>query len=176
MKKVDITPYQKQPPRSSIALTPRALGVLVVRAVAARPDIRVWWLRGPLGSGKTTAARAIAHRLGVRGVVASPTYTIRRAYPLTRQLWRRLVHIDAYRLRRPEEYEGIGVHEDLADEKTLTLVEWPEKFRGLRWPVVGVIAFEILPAGRRVTLRLPTAAALSALSRHRRPAVRRKSK
>lgn len=175
-KKVDTTSYQKQGPSSSLVRTPQALGAFVVRAILAHPEHHVWWLRGPLGSGKTTSTRAVARRLGVRGVVSSPTYTLRRAYAIRHPVWRQLVHVDAYRVSRPNEYRGIGIDEDVADEKTLTLVEWPEHLTDLDWPAVGIFDISIVPGGRCITLRLPKAVAPRASSRRQQPSARRSKK
>jgi len=56
-------------------------------------------LTGPLGSGKTTLARAIVAALGHTGEVPSPTFTILETYALDPPL----VHADFYRLASPRE-------------------------------------------------------------------------
>ena len=40
--------------------------------------------------------------------------------------WKRLVHIDAYRLEKYEELEVLGWEQLVADPNNLILVEWPE--------------------------------------------------
>ena len=175
-KKVDTTPYQKTPLASSVITTPRLLGLAVIQVISSRPDVHVWWLRGPLGSGKTTSARAVARWIGISGVITSPTYTLRHVYRATKGSWYQLAHIDAYRIARPEEYEALGIREDIADEKTLLLVEWPERLAGLDWPAVGIIDIAIVPGGRRLTLRLPKVVAPSASLHPQRPSARRKTR
>lgn len=80
-------------------------------------------LSGELGAGKTTLARALIHRLGHRGPVVSPTYTLVEPYDLPTG---QLLHIDLYRLADPEELEYLGLRE--WDRQTqCMLVEWPEQ-------------------------------------------------
>ncbi|HEY8087870.1 MAG TPA: tRNA (adenosine(37)-N6)-threonylcarbamoyltransferase complex ATPase subunit type 1 TsaE [Polyangiaceae bacterium] len=80
-------------------------------------------LQGNLGTGKTFLARAVARALGVRGVVASPTFAIVQEYETPRGL---LVHADLYRLRGErlgEEVARLGLRE-LRREGAILLVEW----------------------------------------------------
>ena len=56
-------------------------------------------LTGDLGAGKTTLTQGIGTGLGVRGAVASPTFTIARVHPpLPESVGPWLVHVDAYRI------------------------------------------------------------------------------
>jgi tRNA threonylcarbamoyladenosine biosynthesis protein TsaE len=42
---------------------------------------------------------------------------------------KRLVHIDAYRLERPEELEALDWEVLVADRNNLIMVEWPENIK-----------------------------------------------
>lgn len=84
-------------------------------------------LSGPLGSGKTTFARAfISARLDA-GEVPSPTFTLVEVYQsLTGPaVW----HFDLYRLEKPEDAYELGIEEAFAEG--VSLIEWPERLGGL---------------------------------------------
>lgn len=94
-------------------------------------EARVIALQGDLGSGKTTFVQAMAHTLGVKEHVTSPTFIIQKIYELENQQFQRLVHIDAYRLEGAQELEKLGWHELVKDPKNLIVIEWPEHVAGL---------------------------------------------
>ena len=109
-------------------------------------------LRGDLGAGKSTLARAVAHGAGVAGDVPSPTFNLVFAYDTPRGT--RVQHLDLYRLERPEEVWELGWSE-LGAASELVMIEWPERAEALlpepRWEV----KIEDLgdPASRRVAAR-----------------------
>ena len=82
----------------------------------------VIYLRGDLGVGKTTFARAFVHGLGYRGRVKSPTYSLLEHYTAGDC---QVLHLDLYRIVESGELEFLGIP-DLMDAKTFLLVEWPE--------------------------------------------------
>ncbi len=110
-----------------------AVSRLAERLINQADVPHVWLLRGPLGAGKTTLTRAAARRLGVRARVNSPTFTLVQHYPLKRKNWRRLVHIDAYRVRHDRERAALEIHELVADPSALLLIEWPERLGRVAW-------------------------------------------
>jgi len=85
-------------------------------------------LSGPLGSGKTSFARAFVRALG-RGdeEVPSPTFTLVETYafPGRPTVW----HFDLYRLERAEEVYELGIEEAFGDG--VVLIEWPERIAKL---------------------------------------------
>lgn len=101
-------------------------------------------LSGPLGSGKTTLARAIIAALGHPGEVPSPTFTIVETYDLEPPL----VHADFYRLEHPREAEELGL--DDYREGAALIAEWPERAGGFAHePACLAIALEIAGNGRK---------------------------
>ena len=81
-------------------------------------------LRGDLGAGKTTLARAlIAALLGDRAVeVPSPTFSLSQVYATPRLA---IAHYDFYRLNTADEAAELGFEE--ATATGAAIVEWPER-------------------------------------------------
>ena len=95
-----------------------ALGQALART---RPAVAGVHLRGDLGAGKSTLARALLRALGVAGAIRSPTYTLVERYPVEGgEAW----HLDLYRIGDAGELEFLGLDEGAA---VLWLVEWPER-------------------------------------------------
>lgn len=74
-------------------------------------------LTGPLGAGKTTLTQGIARGLGVSGRVTSPTFVIAHQHEGRTC---RLVHVDAYRLSGPAEFDDL----DLDLRGAVLVAEW----------------------------------------------------
>jgi tRNA threonylcarbamoyladenosine biosynthesis protein TsaE len=110
------------------ALMFRAVDEVALAAVAARLAgcVRaggVVYLRGELGAGKTTFARALLGALGVGARIKSPTYSLVESYSAGDLA---IHHLDLYRIADPGELEWLGLA-DLTVGPYLLLVEWPER-------------------------------------------------
>lgn len=96
-------------------------------------------LQGELGSGKTTFAQAFGKILGIEEVMPSPTFVIMKSYDIdpstsSGQAWhgfKKLIHIDAYRLEKKEELLHLGWDELIKDRENIILIEWPERVEDL---------------------------------------------
>ena len=84
-------------------------------------------LYGDLGAGKTTFTQSVAKALGVVENIVSPTFVIMKFYELSGQKWKKLIHIDAYRLEKSSELTNLGWQEIINNQENLVLIEWPEK-------------------------------------------------
>lgn len=102
-------------------------------ARAVTPPL-VIFLRGDLGAGKTTFARAYIHALGFPGYVKSPSYGLLEAYRAGGQT---VLHLDLYRIENPEELEYLALR-DLFDASAVLLVEWPDR-GGDRLPAADLV-------------------------------------
>ena len=85
-------------------------------------------LRGDLGAGKTTLARALIRGLlgDANAEVPSPTFSLAQIYDTPRLT---VMHADLYRLTSEAETHEIGLSE--AQRTGAVIVEWPERAPGL---------------------------------------------
>lgn len=96
---------------------------LARRLAPSIADGGVLYLRGELGAGKTTFARALLRELGVGERVKSPTYSLLERYSLDGH---DAFHLDLYRIADAGELEWLGLDE-LEAAHAIVLVEWPER-------------------------------------------------
>ncbi len=99
-------------------------------ASALVPGLRpgsVIGLSGPLGVGKTTFVQALVRALGGKDVVKSPTFALMRWYHVSYPEIKRVIHVDAYRLEKPEDVLALNLAEELSDDESILVVEWPER-------------------------------------------------
>ena len=138
--------------------------VSISNEYAGRDEALVVGLSGHLGAGKTAFTKCVAEILGVPEVVTSPTFVIMKSYEINDQLprinnqastfpWKRLVHIDAYRLDRREELEVLEWEKLVEDKNNLILVEWPENV-SLMKELNTKIDFKIEGEVREITIGL----------------------
>ncbi len=125
------------------------LGAALAHAFCARSTGAVVYLRGELGSGKTTCARSLLHALGVTATVRSPTYTLVDTYSAPELS---LVHVDLYRLQSSAEVEELGLR-DLTGPNSLMLIEWPERGGAAVPPADVVLQLRYAGESRAASLR-----------------------
>lgn len=127
-----------------------ALGAALARALA--PGLAIY-LHGDLGAGKTALTRALLHAAGHVGTVKSPTYTLSEPYRvMVGGQMVDVIHFDLYRMASPEEFLDAGFREDF-NERTICIVEWPEKGEPVLPPPDINITLNVAGAGREVELQ-----------------------
>ena len=96
------------------------------KVVSDLHDGDILTLSGPLGAGKTTFVQALASALGASRIPKSPTFSMLRSYPITKNGLRRLLHVDAYRIENEADIIPLDLDEELEIPGTMLVVEWPE--------------------------------------------------
>lgn len=101
----------------------------------------VFFLKGSLGSGKTTFARYfikfLSKKIKKNQNVVSPTYNLIQNYNCDGK--KLVCHIDLYRLKNIKEIENLGFFEEIEDK--IALIEWPEKIEKLIKNRIEIIFF-----------------------------------
>lgn len=124
----------------------------LVTSLAPKPDQATFvTLSGELGAGKTAFAQAAALALGVTDSVTSPTFVLAKSYDLPEEgAFKRLVHIDAYRLASGKELAALDFTHTMEDPGTLILLEWPEMVADALPDADIAIKLEMLPDETRI--------------------------
>lgn len=114
-------------------------------------------LYGDLGSGKTTFTQYLAKELGIKDYVTSPTFVIEKRYDVGADLaskFRTLIHIDCYRLSKPDELLNLDWREIIEDQYNLVVVEWPERIKELLPANSIKVEFEFISENeRRISMK-----------------------
>src|ERR1700722_7948366 len=136
--------------RMTVALPDLAANATLGAAIAARlaPGDAVL-LKGDLGSGQTTLARAILAALRENENAPRPTFPLVQAYDPQRLP---VSHYGLYRLKRESELEELGLDEAL--DQGAALIEWPERAES-RLPADALTAALDADRERRAVLEGP---------------------
>lgn len=106
----------------------------IVDTLADVPSSRakVIFLEGDLGAGKTTFAKELAEVLGItKDDVHSPTFILKKEYTTAHPVFKKLIHVDAYRFDEPKEARVLNLDRDIKEDGALIVVEWPSKLGGV---------------------------------------------
>jgi tRNA threonylcarbamoyladenosine biosynthesis protein TsaE len=106
------------------------------------------YFQGEIGAGKTFFIRALLQSLGIKGRIKSPTFSFVESYEVNKLS---ICHVDLYRLNHEEELVYIGF-EELFEEASLRLIEWPEKSKSLPKPDL-MINLSLFDQGHRAVIQ-----------------------
>jgi tRNA threonylcarbamoyladenosine biosynthesis protein TsaE len=123
-----------------------ALATRLATAMPAQTAGLTLLLRGDLGAGKSTFARALIRALGHSGAVPSPTYTLVEPYDLPGGM---VYHVDLYRVSSEDELRYLGWTE--LDEG-FRIVEWPDRAPGIAARADISVELDYDEPGRRATI------------------------
>lgn len=127
-----------------------SLAVKVLELVAQKNTgkAKVIFLEGDLGAGKTTFIKALAEVMGIsKEEVHSPTFILKKEYTARHPIFRKLIHIDAYRFLEPKEAKVLRLEEDIQNPFALIVIEWPSKM--LKKTPDIVLSFAVIDDAKR---------------------------
>lgn len=94
----------------------------------------LFFLRGEMGSGKTTVVQEICKRIGTNDEATSPTFALLQKYNLTdtssarsKANFETVAHMDLHRLKTLTDSDLGWIEEELINTSNVVFVEWPEK-------------------------------------------------
>ena len=126
----------------------------IIASLAPHSRATVIALSGDLGAGKTQFAKGVANTLGIERTVTSPTFLIMRSYETRRGAWKRLFHLDCYRVDDPAELRALGWDEIITNPDNIIVVEWAERISAILpeetvWVDMNIVS----PSKRTISVR-----------------------
>jgi tRNA threonylcarbamoyladenosine biosynthesis protein TsaE len=91
----------------------------------------IFELIGNLGSGKTTFVKGFIKEFGFRGNIKSPTFIIMRRTKVKNNFFDNVFHIDAYRLKKIDDFLALNFKEIISNPKNIVLIEWPQNIKNI---------------------------------------------
>lgn len=96
-----------------------------LKSIKKEDKATVVYLQGDLGSGKTTFTKNLTKHLGLNLDITSPTFVILKSYDFPIENFKKLIHIDAYRLDSYKDLQKIKIDDYLNNKENLIFIEWP---------------------------------------------------
>lgn len=100
-------------------------------------ECSLFFLKGEMGTGKTTLVKEIGKKIGVAQEVTSPTFNLSHKYDLKdsssakkSQNYEGVTHLDLHKLKSTKimkESDKMWIEEELIDTSRIIFVEWPDK-------------------------------------------------
>jgi len=108
-------------------------------------------LVGELGAGKTVFTKGVAAGLGAKKNITSPTFVLMKVYEVKsrKSKIKSLCHIDAYRIKSPQDITAIGAEEYFNRPDTVTVIEWADGIKKILPERTRYIKLETVKAKER---------------------------
>jgi tRNA threonylcarbamoyladenosine biosynthesis protein TsaE len=88
-------------------------------------------LEGELGGGKTTFVQGLAKGLGIREKILSPTFVLMRSFRVRNDSFKKLFHVDCYRIKNPEDMVRLGFDKIVSNRENFVVVEWAKRIKSI---------------------------------------------
>ena len=108
------------------------------------------FLKGELGSGKTTFVQKYLEYKYSFTNASSPTFGIVNTYPINKIM---IYHYDLYRITKPAELNDIGFYDNL-EANALHFIEWPEIIPKQTSKPNIIINFQLLSKERIISINI----------------------
>ncbi len=108
----------------------REIGKKLAEKILRKPlslKAQVIGLRGDLGAGKTTFLQGFAAGLSIEEKILSPTFVIMKKFKIKNSNFKKLVHIDCYRIEGSSQIKELGFEEIISDPQNIVVIEWAER-------------------------------------------------
>lgn len=135
----------------------KKIAVNLIEEVKKRPLLKnafIIALEGNLGSGKTTFVQGLAKGLKIKESVLSPTFLILKQFPIALKNYKNFYHIDAYRLKNPQELLELGFDDLIKNPENLIVIEWADRIKKILPKHIMKIKFFNLGENKRKILIL----------------------
>jgi tRNA threonylcarbamoyladenosine biosynthesis protein TsaE len=106
------------------------------------------FLKGNLGSGKTTFTQGVVKAFGNKAFARSSSFILVNEYKITNNL--KLFHLDLYRLK-PSSVWDIGIEEYIYSNN-ISVIEWADRLTGTEKDSHWNVEIENLVTGRRIII------------------------
>lgn len=109
----------------------------------------VLFLKGNLGSGKTTFLQGFSKGLEIKEKILSPTFVIMKRFKIKKSQFENFYHFDCYRLKNNEDLDLLEWKEIIKNPKNIIAVEWPEKIKKVLQKNTITIEFRFIEENKR---------------------------
>jgi len=113
-------------------------------------------LKGELGGGKTTFIQGFAKGSDIKEKILSPTFVMMKSFSIKKGKFRKLHHLDVYRIDSTAELKTLRFKEILSDKKNIVLIEWVDLIKkAVPKDSINITFSFVSENTRRITIEMP---------------------